>query len=80
VAQAAHVIGLWLTYGFGYWAVERKSDGLLVGQVGLAELTRDMQPSIEGCRKRDGSSPLTRRARAMHRSRERGAPLGRTRR
>ena len=40
--------GLWLTYGFGYWAVERKEDGLLVGQVGLADFKRDLQPSIEG--------------------------------
>ena len=28
--------GLWPMYGFGYWAAERKDDGLLVGHVGLA--------------------------------------------
>ena len=40
--------GLWLTYGFGYWAVERRQDGMLVAQVGLADFKRDMQPSIAG--------------------------------
>lgn len=40
--------GLWLVYGYGYWAVERKEDGLLVGQVGLADFKREMSPSIEG--------------------------------
>jgi RimJ/RimL family protein N-acetyltransferase len=40
--------GLWLIYGYGYWGVERKDDGLLVGQVGLADFKREMTPSIEG--------------------------------
>lgn len=40
--------GLWLIYGYGYWAAERKQDGLLVGQVGLADFKRQMSPSIEG--------------------------------
>jgi RimJ/RimL family protein N-acetyltransferase len=41
-------IGLWPVYGYGYWAVERKEEGDLVGQVGFADFRRDMQPSIEG--------------------------------
>ena len=40
--------GLWPMYGFGYWAAERKDDGLLVGHVGLADFKRDMTPPIEG--------------------------------
>jgi RimJ/RimL family protein N-acetyltransferase len=40
--------GLWPMLGFGYWAVERKEDGLLVGQAGFADFKRNMQPSIEG--------------------------------
>ena len=40
--------GLWPMYGFGYWATERKDDGLLVGHVGLADFKRDMTPPIEG--------------------------------
>ncbi len=40
--------GLWPMFGFGYWAAERKEDGLLVGHVGFADFKRDMTPSIEG--------------------------------
>jgi RimJ/RimL family protein N-acetyltransferase len=40
--------GVWAMFGFGYWAVERKEDGLLVAQVGFADFKRAMSPSIEG--------------------------------
>ena len=40
-------ISLWATLGFGYWAVEAKDDGRLLGQVGFADFKRDMEPSIE---------------------------------
>ena len=40
--------GLWPMLGYGYWAIERKADGLLVGQVGLADFKRTMTPVIEG--------------------------------
>lgn len=40
--------GLWATLGFGYWAVEEKASGRLVGEVGFAEFRRDLRPSIEG--------------------------------
>ena len=40
--------GLWNMLGFGYWAVERKAEGDMVGQVGFADFKRDLQPSIEG--------------------------------
>ncbi len=40
--------GLWAMLGYGYWAVERKSDGLLVGQVGFSDFKRAMTPAIEG--------------------------------
>ncbi len=40
--------GLWPMYGYGYWAAERKADGLVVGHVGFADFKRDMIPSIEG--------------------------------
>jgi RimJ/RimL family protein N-acetyltransferase len=40
--------GLWALIGYGYWAVERKEDGALVGQVGFADLKRDLDPGIEG--------------------------------
>lgn len=40
--------GLWPLFGFGYWAVERRSDGAMIGQVGFADFKRDMSPAIEG--------------------------------
>ena len=40
--------GLWDFLGYGYWAVELKSTGEMIGQVGFADFKRDMQPSIEG--------------------------------
>jgi RimJ/RimL family protein N-acetyltransferase len=40
--------GLWPMLGYGYWAVERKEDGLLVGHAGFADMKRDIDPSIEG--------------------------------
>lgn len=40
--------GLWALLGYGYWALERTSDGRYVGQVGFADFKRDIVPSIEG--------------------------------
>jgi RimJ/RimL family protein N-acetyltransferase len=39
--------GLWSLFGYGYWAVERREDGRLIGQVGFADFRRDMVPGIE---------------------------------
>jgi RimJ/RimL family protein N-acetyltransferase len=41
-------IGLWKVQGVGLLAAERKSDGKLVGHVGLFDYHREMEPSIEG--------------------------------
>jgi RimJ/RimL family protein N-acetyltransferase len=40
--------GAWPMLGYGYWAVERRGEGDLIGQVGFADFKRDMSPSIEG--------------------------------
>jgi RimJ/RimL family protein N-acetyltransferase len=40
--------GCWALLGYGYWVVERREDGAFLGQAGLADFKRDMQPSIEG--------------------------------
>lgn len=40
--------GLWPLFGYGYWAVERRADGAMIGQVGFADFMRDMTPSIDG--------------------------------
>jgi RimJ/RimL family protein N-acetyltransferase len=34
--------------GFGYWAVREKTTGRFVGEAGVGELRRDVEPSIEG--------------------------------
>ena len=39
---AAH--GLWSMVGYGWWAVESRADGHLVGTVGLLYPRRDMEP------------------------------------
>ena len=40
--------GFWELQGRGMWGVELKSGGPIVGHVGLFDLRREMQPSIEG--------------------------------
>ena len=37
-------VGSWQFNGFGTWAVERKSDGKLVGNAGLFTAWRDIEP------------------------------------
>jgi RimJ/RimL family protein N-acetyltransferase len=41
-------IGHWSLLGFGYWAVEEKATGNFVGELGFADLKRDLQPSLQG--------------------------------
>jgi RimJ/RimL family protein N-acetyltransferase len=41
-------VGQWVVQGMGTWAVDRKSDGKLVGHVGFFDFAREMQPNIEG--------------------------------
>lgn len=40
--------GMWVMLGYGYWAVERRADGVMIGQVGFGDFKREMVPSIEG--------------------------------
>jgi RimJ/RimL family protein N-acetyltransferase len=40
--------GFWELQGRGMWGVQLKSGGPIVGHVGLFDLRRDIQPSIEG--------------------------------
>src|SRR3954447_25416766 len=41
-------VGLWQLQGTGLLGAERKSDGKLVGHVGLFDYHREIEPSIEG--------------------------------
>ena len=40
--------GLWPVLGFGYWAIEEKSSGELIGEAGFADFKRGIQPSLDG--------------------------------
>jgi RimJ/RimL family protein N-acetyltransferase len=44
--RLAASVGGWQFNGFGTWAVERKSDGALVGNVGLFTAWRDLDPEF----------------------------------
>jgi len=39
---------MWSLFGFGYWAVERRDGGAMIGQIGFADFQRDMTPSVMG--------------------------------
>ncbi|GAC1580697.1 MAG: GNAT family protein [Sphingomicrobium sp.] len=41
-------VGQWPLLGYGYWAVEAKADGRMVGEVGFADFERGMTPNISG--------------------------------
>ena len=38
----------WSLFGFGYWAIERRADGAMIGQAGFADFQRDTEPRIGG--------------------------------
>ena len=41
-------VGLWQLQGVGLLAAQRKSDGKMIGHVGLFDYHREIEPSIEG--------------------------------
>ena len=40
------MIGHWSVMGFGYWAVEEKESGALIGEAGFADFKRDTAPPL----------------------------------
>ena len=40
--------GSWSLLGYGYWAVEEKDSGRYIGDIGFADLKRDIEPSLHG--------------------------------
>jgi len=40
--------GLWPLLGFGYWAVTLRDGGRYIGDAGLADFHRDLDPAIDG--------------------------------
>jgi RimJ/RimL family protein N-acetyltransferase len=45
-ARLLRYAGLWPLLGYGYWAVEERSTGRFVGDVGFADFRREMMPSF----------------------------------
>lgn len=44
----ARMEGLWALTGYGFWLVEEKSTGAVIGEIGLADFKRDISPSLAG--------------------------------
>lgn len=42
------LVGVWALKGYGYWLVEEKASGELIGNAGVAEFKRNLTPSIVG--------------------------------
>jgi RimJ/RimL family protein N-acetyltransferase len=40
--------GLWSMLGYGYWAIEDRATGVFVGDVGLADFHRAIEPPLDG--------------------------------
>lgn len=40
-------IGQWVVMGFGYWAVDEKQTGAVIGEIGFMHYKRIMEPAIE---------------------------------
>ena len=47
-ARIMRYAGMWVLMGHGFWAVEEKASGRLVGEVGVMEARRDIEPGFEG--------------------------------
>ncbi|RST31086.1 N-acetyltransferase [Sphingomonas ginkgonis] len=40
------IVGQWPLLGYGYWAVERRDDGRMVGHVGFCDFERAVEPPL----------------------------------
>ena len=47
-ARLLRYAGSWALLGFGYWVVRERATGRFVGEVGLADLRRDIVPRLDG--------------------------------
>ena len=45
-ARLLRYLGHWTLFGFGFWAVEEKSSGETIGEVGVAEFERGLEPRL----------------------------------
>jgi RimJ/RimL family protein N-acetyltransferase len=47
-ARFLRQFGMWAVMGYGSWAVEEKETGDYIGTVGVFEVKRDIEPSLDG--------------------------------
>jgi RimJ/RimL family protein N-acetyltransferase len=47
-ARLLRYVGHWFLMGFGYWAIEEKTTGSFIGELGFADFKRDIEPSLKG--------------------------------
>lgn len=47
-ARLLRYAGHWTLLGFGFWAIREQATGRFVGEVGLADLKRELDPSFGG--------------------------------
>jgi RimJ/RimL family protein N-acetyltransferase len=45
-ARLLRYVGHWSLLGFGYWVVEEKASGCFAGEIGFADLKRDLEPPL----------------------------------
>ncbi|MCB2112513.1 MAG: GNAT family N-acetyltransferase [Parvularculaceae bacterium] len=44
----ARMEGLWALTGYGFWIVEEKTSGAVIGEIGVADFRRNITPTLEG--------------------------------
>ena len=47
-ARLLRYIGHWAALGYGYWTVRERDSGRFVGEVGLADFRREIEPGFDG--------------------------------
>ena len=47
-ARFLRAFGHWTLCGYGFWSVEEKASGRLIGETGYLDAHRDMQPALDG--------------------------------
>lgn len=47
-ARLLTLVGHWTLMGYGYWAVEEKSSGRYIGEIGFSDFKREIEPSFAG--------------------------------
>lgn len=44
----ARMAGFWALAGYGFWLVEERATGAMIGEIGLADFRREISPALDG--------------------------------